>query len=157
MLSQRLKYCPADTRLSITNPSYGDRPLPSYKFVRYQPPQSNVSYWRITQFKNLSEKLLMCDSNSENNFGDLVGIIRKDGPQSGLFDQLVNKGAPAAPRSTGWDTEKELMDRHGGTGAVLFLDSHVGVHTWKEYVANIPSGTANDPLDAGRKWTRLGD
>jgi prepilin-type N-terminal cleavage/methylation domain-containing protein/prepilin-type processing-associated H-X9-DG protein len=158
----KLRFCPADTQAPLGNSGifyYANRPLPSYKFGAYLPPSGSAQSSRYTvlkmsSFRDLSNKLLMCDSNSQNNYGDLVAVIRHDGHQS-IDVQLVNGGGESSPRNVNggaWDTQAELKERHNGKGNVLFLDFHVDSESWKDYVNNIPA-IESDP-DLSRKWTR---
>jgi prepilin-type N-terminal cleavage/methylation domain-containing protein/prepilin-type processing-associated H-X9-DG protein len=154
----KLRFCPGDTQAPLGADGvfyYGNRPLPSYKFGAYLPlngtPRATVV--KMSLFKDLANKLLMCDSNSQNNYGDLVSVIRHDGHQS-IDVSLINAGGETFPRNVGgWNTQTELADRHQGKGNVLFMDFHVDCLPWSDFVRNIPA-IETDP-DMSKKWTRM--
>jgi prepilin-type processing-associated H-X9-DG protein len=165
MLSAKTRFCPADNG-QIQGRSgvfyYGNRPLPSYRFAAYISPPGGpprLTIVKVSRFTDLANRMMMCDAATANNYSDLVSCIRHDGNQS-IFVSLQNSGAGVpSPRNfngTGWDTQKELNDRHGGKGNVLFLDSHVDCVGWNDYVANIPAADNLPPnVDLEKKWTRV--
>jgi prepilin-type N-terminal cleavage/methylation domain-containing protein/prepilin-type processing-associated H-X9-DG protein len=158
-MTLKLRFCPADGNVNMGKPGqpyYGGRPLPSYKFAGYLDSSGGPSMMqKIGQFKLPASTMLMCDSNSANNYGDCVAYITNNGNE-GVYFSLKNNAALTTPRDyngTGYDTEAELKNRHRSKGSVLFLDSHAEAVTWKDYVANI-AADKNDTNPA-KRWTRM--
>jgi prepilin-type N-terminal cleavage/methylation domain-containing protein/prepilin-type processing-associated H-X9-DG protein len=166
VIGQKMRFCPADSGDNRGNGAANyylpSMSLPAYKFVWYvkasggpipggTSPASSFT-WKISQFKNTAEKLLMCDSNSLNNFGYFVSFI--DGNDPGSGPKMLNGTAPGSPfPSTQFSSKDEIQARHRGVGSVLFLDGHVGQHPWADFVKNLPA-TSND-TDLTKNWTRL--
>lgn len=158
-LATRLRFCPSADQQNTGEPSipyYGNRVLPSYKFAVYMSDTGNTgtTFQKIQQFKNTAGTLLMCDSNAANNYGDCVSVIRKNGNE-GVYVSLINTATLPNPRSyngPGYDSEKEVKERHQGKGSALFLDGHAESLPWIEFQRNIPAGT-ND-TDLSKRWTR---
>jgi prepilin-type processing-associated H-X9-DG protein len=162
ILNAKLRFCPAaGSQYMGANGVfyYGNRPLPSYKFAYYanatgaananQPPP----YWNVNKFKEHSNKLLMCDSNAKDNYGDCVTWV-DDSNATGVIRNL-NGASAVAPRVTSspYSSKDEIKERHGGKGNVLFLDGHVDCVPWSEYVKNICASPTD--TDAAKRWTRL--
>jgi prepilin-type N-terminal cleavage/methylation domain-containing protein/prepilin-type processing-associated H-X9-DG protein len=165
-LAGNLRFCPSDVGAPglAGGPYYQNWPLPSYKFVWYanadaSPITTSNSVrmqWRITQFKDTASKLLMCDSHSINNYGDFVTYIGVVGvTQSGSAPKNLvgNTSARGSADTRPYNTEQDLLDRHGGKGNVLFLDGHVENLPWSEWVNNIPATVADG--EPHKKWTRM--
>lgn len=114
----------------------------TYRFARYLPLQSGVTYWKTNQITHPFDALLMVDS--DNSGGGTVSSIA----------DLKNPTANV-------DVEREFQVRHLGIGNVLFLDTHVEAHNWRDLVANIPATswiapkTAPTPEDATKRWTQM--
>jgi prepilin-type N-terminal cleavage/methylation domain-containing protein/prepilin-type processing-associated H-X9-DG protein len=148
--SNKMRNCPADTS------NYSDPTATSFQFVRFLPRIPNRTYWKITEFKEVSNKLVMADGHfySGPQYGDQVACITANGTQT-IYDGLINT-SPGGGR-TPWNTSVDLDQRHAGTGSVLFLDGHAEIKPWKEYVANIVDTAWNDgqtpPADIYKKWT----
>jgi prepilin-type N-terminal cleavage/methylation domain-containing protein/prepilin-type processing-associated H-X9-DG protein len=165
-VGSKTRFCPADVPGNQGSPSvfyYGNRRLPGYRFVVYwrQTPAFVSSVQNINKFKRLGEVAVMADGASANNYGDTFCFVTNNrtnaGPGTGaFFTGLNNNAAVAAPRNfngQGWDTKKELQERHKGYGGVLFLDGHADIVPYSEYEKNIPA----DPTDTdmSKMWTRL--
>jgi prepilin-type processing-associated H-X9-DG protein len=163
VLGAKARYCPADTPGNKGQPGvgyYGGRLLPGYKFGAYLPPPGSKqgSRYLVTNvklFTDLADKLVMCDTDSANNYGDLAGVINHPGNQS-IQIGINNTAAAGGPRNyngIGWNTQLALQNRHNGKGNILFLDFHVDTHVWNDYVLNIPS--IETDTDMSKNWTRF--
>jgi prepilin-type N-terminal cleavage/methylation domain-containing protein/prepilin-type processing-associated H-X9-DG protein len=138
----RMRTCPADPTIK--------QGTVCYTMVRMNPKQSFVGF-KMGQVRSPSGKLLMCDAynNAQNNF---ISEIYGTTPSSSLITFIVD--------NTGtFDAERDIKDRHGGVGNVLFVDSHVEARSWKDFLDNIPNKawTSSGPqaADAGKNWTVL--
>jgi prepilin-type processing-associated H-X9-DG protein len=171
VLGQKMRFCPADSGGNRGNGAGGyyltSMSLPSFRFAYYLSPSggavnggtspASAFSWKITRFKNLSEKLLMCDSNSLNNYGYFVSYLDSAaGGDSGSGPKMLNGLAPGSPNPTQkFSSKDEIQDRHRGMGNVLFLDGHVSNVPWTEFVQNLPADK-ND-TDLSKNWTRLSE
>jgi prepilin-type N-terminal cleavage/methylation domain-containing protein/prepilin-type processing-associated H-X9-DG protein len=161
-LASRLRFCPANSEQYKGAPNiayYQDRPLPSYKFALYKIPGAaspfGTQIYKIQKFKRVSETLLMCDSNQQNNYGDCVCFINNNGNE-GVYRSLINPANLGAPRNyngQGYNSKTEIEVRHGGKSGTLFLDGHAESLAWSEYERNLLD-SSTDP-DESKRWTIL--
>ena len=163
-LSGKGRFCPADTGMYTGQPGVGyyqNRPLPSYKFAAYMYPGNSPGpsdMQRMSIFRSPATTLLMCDSNTANNYGDCVAFITFNGGEGVYFS--LNNNNPGGPRvynvayyGPGYNSQIEIQDRHGGKGSCLFLDGHAESLPWSEFTSNIPAG--KDDTDLSKRWTRM--
>ena len=154
-LQSRVRTCPAD-------PSIPSGTV-NYFFIRFNP-RSGTNMYKITDIKNPSGKVLMCDASRNNGFGPgggMVGCINGTGDHNHC---LINPAPAGGVIFSGvpipWNVKTEIQNRHGGLGQVLFQDAHVESHPWQDFVDNIPdkSWTTSQtpaPEDMNKKWTQL--
>jgi len=132
--SKQLRTCPGDPGAVGSGASL-------YSMTRVTPIVANKTEWKFTEAKRPSNLDIMSDTAAAG--------------ASPWYSSMADQGT-----TTDMSQLKDaLLQRHLGTGNVLFLDSHVSAANYNDFVSNVPSTLVNNDVpDAERPtkmWTNL--